>query len=303
MMLVCGATGLLGGRVAEAFARQRIVCRVLLRPSADAQRLMQLGHQVVRGDLGDRESLAEALSGMRTVITTVNALGRRMAGDRATTIKAVDLHGNANLIAAAEEAGVQRFLFVSGAGVCEEMARRSPFASAKLHTEQRLAASSMHSIVLRPDKIQEHWLSPTTGFDYSNRSIKVLGSGNTSDAYVALDDVAAACVALALDGNPPEGVIEFGGPERLTVREVVEAFEVRLGTSFRVLHIPVPVLTLGSKLLRRVHPEIASIFGMTSYFEGHEGTWDAEPLTRLGVDARPVTSYIDELVEGIRNSG
>lgn len=303
MIIVCGATGLLGGRVAEAFARRRIACRALLRPRADAQRLMQMGHQIVRGDFSDRDSLAEALSGVQTVVTTVNALGRRMAGDRATTINAVDLHGNANLIAAAEEAGAQRFLFVSGAGVCEEMARRSPFASAKLRTERRLASSSMHSIILRPDKIQEHWLSPTTGFDYANRSIKVLGSGNTSDAYVALDDVAAACVALALDESPPEGVIEFGGPERLTVREVIEAFEVRLGTSFRVLHLPVPVLTLGSKLLRRVHPELASILGMTSYFEDHKGTWDAEPLFRLGVNARPVTSYIDELVEGILNPG
>src|SRR5215212_11588801 len=97
-LLLVGGTGQLGGKIAERLARRDIPFRALVRPETDASTLESLGAEVVRGDLTDRPSLPAALSGVRTVITTANAISRILAGAKDLTIDAVDRQGNESLI-------------------------------------------------------------------------------------------------------------------------------------------------------------------------------------------------------------
>lgn len=131
-------------------------------------------------------------------MTTANAVGRILAGARDVTIEAVDRKGNANLFRAAERVGVQRILYVSLAGLNEAMAARAPFAAAKRKTEQLVAASTMHSVIVRPAPFQEVWLGAGTGIDPAKRRAVIFGRGRSKVSYIAVDDVAEACVRLVL---------------------------------------------------------------------------------------------------------
>jgi len=112
-LLLVGGTGELGRRIAVRLAERGLLFRALVRPRSDSSALDAVGAEIVRGDLTDVASLDEAMTGVTTVVTTANAMSRMMAGASDLSFEAVDRDGNATLIRAAEQSGVERFVFVS----------------------------------------------------------------------------------------------------------------------------------------------------------------------------------------------
>jgi NADH dehydrogenase len=297
MILVVGATGELGGRISGLLVDRGQVVRALVRPGTEATALAGIGVEVVRGDLREPASLAAALEGVATVVTTANAIGRIMAGSTDLTIADVDGAGNRNLIDAAARAGVGRFVFVSAAGMGQEMARMAPLMAAKWAAEKALRATSMRAVLVRPDMFQEVWLAPMTGIDPVAGKALIYGTGRMPSRYVAIDDVAAMCAHLAVVPDPAEEV-SFGGPEELTRMQVVAAFESATGSPMKVRHVPRPMLSLGHRLLGRIRPELASLMGMALFFDTHPATWDDKPLWDAGITPRPASAFISQSVRG-----
>jgi NADH dehydrogenase len=297
MILVVGATGELGGRISGLLVDRGQVVRALVRPGTEATVLAGIGVEVVRGDLREPASLAAALEGVATVVTTANAIGRIMAGSTDLTIADVDGAGNRNLIDAAARAGVGRFVFVSAAGMGQEMARMAPLMAAKWAAEKALRATSMRAVLVRPDMFQEVWLAPMTGIDPVAGKALIYGTGRMPSRYVAIDDVAAMCAHLAVVPDPAEEV-SFGGPEELTRMQVVAAFESATGSPMKVRHVPRPMLSLGHRLLGRIRPELASLMGMALFFDTHPATWDDKPLWDAGITPRPASAFISQSVRG-----
>jgi uncharacterized protein YbjT (DUF2867 family) len=290
MILVAGATGELGSRIAERLHSRGQRIRALVRPQSDASQLERPGVEIVRGDFGDRASLADALEGVGTVITTVTSISRALQGDRAATIRDVDKRGNANLVEEAEAAGVERFVFIS---ILSQLVR-SPLAAAKEGTDERLLHSSIREVILRPEMFQEIWLSKAVGFDWESGKVQVFGRGDTASAYVAIDDVAEAAVRLALADDPPR-LVDFGGPEALTRKQIVRRFEAATGQPIKRRHVPRPMLRAGSMVLGRVKPVQASLMALALHADRNAEPPSAQPLRDLGIEPRPVGAYIDEL--------
>jgi len=259
MILVCGATGDLGGRIARLLVGEGRRVRALVRPTTDATGLQNDGIEVIRGDLREPASLDAAMAGVDTVVTTANAIGRLLAGAKDLTISAVDGEGNKHLIRAAARAGVGRFVLVSAAGLNEDLARLSPLMAAKWAAERELRSTSMQIVLVRPDMFQEVWLAPMTGIDPAAGTALIYGRGELPHRYVAIDDVARLCAHLAVVADPPQ-VVEFGGPEELSRMQVVAAFEAATG--------------------------------MALFFDTHPGTWDDGPLREAGIEPRPATAFI-----------
>ena len=194
-------------------------------------------------------------------------------------------------------AGVQRFVFVAGYHHAPGMVERAPYAAAKVHIEELLAASFMRTVIVRPGPFQEVWLSPMTGIRPAKRLALIHGHGRTPWPYVAVDDVAEAVVRLTLAPDPPAGV-DFGGSQRLTRHEVVDAFERAMGVKFRRVTVPRPAMAVGSRLLRRRNPALASVMGMSLASDMTELPIDDRPLKDLGIEPRSTTDAIDAMVRG-----
>ena len=292
-ILLCGATGALGGAIANRLHTRGIRFRALVRPGRSTAAPTGTGIEHVVGDLRDPSSLRAAVAGVRTVISTANAVSRVLAGDGDLTIRDVDDRGYANLIAACEQACVERFVFASMLG--DFGSARTPFTDAKLATERRLRASRMHEVIVRPDMFQEVWLSPAVGFDWPHGKVTVYGRGESRHAYVGIDDVAEAMVRLALAEDPPR-TVEMGGPEALSPNEAVAAFERVLGTTIRTSHVPRLMMRIGRSVMRPVKPVTASLMGMALASDLAPTSVRDEALRELGIDARPVGRYIDQAV-------
>jgi uncharacterized protein YbjT (DUF2867 family) len=94
VILVVGATGMLGGVIVRRLLERGDQVRALVRDDTSERALIKAGAQTARGDLRDAASLASACDGISTLITTANSAGR--GGE--DNVDTVDLEGNRNLI-------------------------------------------------------------------------------------------------------------------------------------------------------------------------------------------------------------
>lgn len=109
--LVTGASGFLGGHLAEGAAKAGDEVRVLVREGSDIGHLRAVpGIEVARGDLSDADSLRSAVRG----VDVVHHSAARVVGygSRAQFVE-TNVRGTARLMAAAQSAGVGRFVFIS----------------------------------------------------------------------------------------------------------------------------------------------------------------------------------------------
>jgi NADH dehydrogenase len=236
MYLVVGATGPvgLGGEICRLLRAEGKPVRVLLRPTADLERVAQLrniGVEFVEGDLKNRASLRAACQGIHTVISSATTTVSRQSGD---TIEAVDLAGQLQLADAAKTAGVERYLYTSFSGGIEG---DFPLRNAKRGVEQHLKQSGLDYTILRPTYFMEVWLSPVVGFDYPNAQATIYGEGQQPISWIARDDVARFAMLCRDHSAARNATFELGGPEALSPLEVVRIFEEVGGRPFEVQHV------------------------------------------------------------------
>src|SRR5690606_27828657 len=116
MLFVAGSTGFLGREICRRLAAEGKAVRGLVRATSDPEVVSLLREwqvEPVQGDLADRAALDAACRGAEAVISTASATRSRQPGE---DIESTDLRGQQNLVAAARDAGVSRFVYVSFSG-------------------------------------------------------------------------------------------------------------------------------------------------------------------------------------------
>ncbi|HWC10732.1 MAG TPA: SDR family oxidoreductase [Acidimicrobiales bacterium] len=235
MILVAGATGNLGGSIVRRLLAEGKKVRILVRPGSSYRELVDVGAEPVTGDLKEPASLHAACAGVDAVVTTANAIGR--GGE--DTIESVDLHGNQHLIEAAEVEGVRRFVFTSVLGASTESP--VPLIRAKGEAEQRLTKSAMTWTILQPNLFMDTWLPMAVGGPaLAGQTVTLVGEGRRRHSMVAMRDVVSYAVA-ALERNEANNQrLLIGGPDAISWRDAVAAFEHELGGE-----IPVRTVRMG----------------------------------------------------------
>jgi uncharacterized protein YbjT (DUF2867 family) len=286
VILVAGATGIVGGMMTRRLLEQGKEVRILVRHNSpseqlakegratSAEELIEAGAEPVYGDLRDRASLDAALGGIETVISTANSVGR--GGE--DNPQSVDLEGNRNLIEAAREAGVEHFVFVSSLGADPD--HPVPFMRGKGQSEASLRESGMDYTILAPTPYMEVWVAVVVGMPVSQgRPVTLVGEGRRRHSFISDRDVAAFAVAAVENPAARNEYLAIGGPEPLSWREVVETYERVLERS-----VPVEFVAMGEPVpLPDPMPSILA--GMETYDSAIEMEEIARsfdvPLTRL----------------------
>lgn len=229
MILVVGATGNLGRTIARALLADGKKVRILVRPGSSYADLVHDGAEPVTGDLKETASLRAACAAVDAVVTTANAIGR--GGE--DTIDSVDLHGNQHLIEAAEAEGVRRFVLTSVLGASTESP--VPLLRAKGQAERRLTQSTMSWTILQPNLFMDALLPMAVGGPaLAGQPVTLVGEGRRRHSMVAMRDVAAyAAAALERDEANDQRLL-IGGPDAVSWRDVVAAFEQELGRDIAV---------------------------------------------------------------------
>lgn len=112
--LVTGATGFVGSHVARRLASRGETLRILTRPSSNLRALEDLPCERAEGDVRDPASLRRALEGVRRVFHV--AADYRLAARDPQEIYRNNVEGTLNLLRAAREARIERFVYTSTVG-------------------------------------------------------------------------------------------------------------------------------------------------------------------------------------------
>ena len=289
MHLVVGATGLVGGAVAQQLRQQACDVRALVRGGAahqGARGLSQAGVDVVAGDLRDPLAVTDACRGVDTIVCTATSMPAA-GGD---ALQRVDLDGVLGLISAAERAGVRRFVYTS---FSSNIRVDSPLALAKRSCEARLADSSMQSVILQPSYFMEVWLGPHLGFDPARALARIYGDGKAGISYVSALDVAAFAVSAATAPGELRDVVQIGGPEPVSQLGAVAIFERALGCSFSLEQVPMRALEEQHRSTDPLQKTFAAL--MMAYALGDHVATASQTADRFGVQLTAVEDYAANL--------
>ncbi len=111
-VLVTGASGFLGGHLTQTLVQQGLTPRIFIRPNSRRATLPLDKVEVIEGDLRDADALKKAVSG----VSLVYHCAATMKGSKAEFFES-NVQGTQQLLAAAQSAGVQRFMHVSSVAV------------------------------------------------------------------------------------------------------------------------------------------------------------------------------------------
>jgi NADH dehydrogenase len=246
-ILVTGASGFVGGHVVRALRDADLPVRALVRRPDRATTLRELGVDLAEGDMTDAPSLARAVDGAGAVVHLVAII----AG-RPDAFRQVMEQGTRDLVTAAQQAGVGRWIQMSALGTSDATKDLVPYFHAKWEMEHTVAGSGIPSVTFRPSFVFGRDGGALPGFARMARYSPVTavpGSGSQRIQPIWVDDVAAYFVkALDLDAATNRA-FDLGGPDQVTWDELF----ARLRTAFRrrgtTVHIPLALMRPGAALL------------------------------------------------------
>ncbi|MDB5500201.1 MAG: 3-beta hydroxysteroid dehydrogenase/isomerase [Tardiphaga sp.] len=249
LVTVFGGSGFLGRHVVRALVKRDYRVRVAVRRPELAGHLQPLGKvgqiHAVQANLRYPASIKAAIRDASIVVNLVGILTE--SGKQ--SFDAVQAQGAAAIAQAAAEVGA-RMVHVSAIGADENS--ESGYARAKAAGEQAVRAAVPSASILRPSVVFGPEDQFTNRFASLARIAPVLPlfGADTKMQPVYVGDVATA-VADAVDGKTKAGATyELGGPEVLTMREIVEIILATIERKRTLLPVPFGIAKLQAMVLQ-----------------------------------------------------
>jgi NADH dehydrogenase len=245
-VLVTGGTGFVGNKVVYALRAQSRDVRALVRRPERATQLARWGAELATGDVTDPASLRAALDGCTHVVHLV-AILKGSASD----FHRVMTQGTKDLVAAAKDAGVERFVLMSALGASEATKDIVPYYTSKWAMEQETTGSGLEYTIFRPSFIFGRDGGALPLFIKQVRYspvVTVIGSGTQRLQPIAVDDVAEHFAASIDHPQAANRRFEIGGPDVVTWNELYERIAKVLGKRRRLLHVPIALARVGAQL-------------------------------------------------------
>ena len=255
MILVTGGTGFVGPKVVHALRERELPVRCLVRKpsSSAAQSLGAWGCELTEGDVTDAGSLRRAVEGCEVVVHLVAI----RQGSREKFERVME-QATRDLVAAAKEAGVRRFVLMSALGTSEKTKDLVPYYHAKWEMEQAVGGSGLEHVIFRPSFIFGRDGGILQTFKRLARVSPVtpiIGSGTQRIQPIWIDDVG---VYFAEGVRRPDvgGIFELGGPDAVSWNEFWARLKRVLGMRRPSMHVPIGLMRVNALLTERLPGDI-----------------------------------------------
>jgi uncharacterized protein YbjT (DUF2867 family) len=249
MILVTGGTGFVGPKVVHALRARGLPVRCLVRsPGGEAaHRLESWGCELRQGDVTDTASLRRAVEGCDAVVHLVSIIvGKPHDFERVMT------RATRDLVAAAHEAGVRRFVLMSALGASEQTKDLVPYYGAKWEMEQSVKAVPLEHVIFRPSFVfgSDGGVLPTfVRLVRLSPVTPVIGPGEQRIQPIWVEDVAEHFAESIGKVEAANRTFELGGPDVVTWNELYERIKRTLGKRRPTMHVPFGLMRAQARVL------------------------------------------------------
>ena len=222
---------------------------VLARNTARVASIPQLaGAGATSADVTDRSSVEGALDDAQAVVGAVQFPNYPMEVPRkGLTFDRYERLGTENLLAEATRAGVERYLYISGAGA--DSASSKTWYRAKGRAEEAIRASGLTWSILRPSWAygpEDRALNTFAAIARLSPVVPVPGVGPQRVQPVYVEDIALAVRRIFERDGAWNRVFEIGSREIMTMTEIIQTLLATLGKRRVVLPVPKSLVQLAT---------------------------------------------------------
>ena len=226
-VLVAGATGMMGRKIALALQARGAAVRLMVRggpahpKSADLQPLTANGAELVDADVSDPSTLTRAVDGVDVIISALQG-GPDVIVD-----------GQKALAEAGVKAGVRR-IFPSDFSIDHRGLADGEhlFLGWRRRGDMAIAETGLAQTNMLNGAFTEMLLETILGLvDWDGGHIRYWGDVDQPYDFTTTDDTAAYVAAAALDANPPDGAFQVAG-DSASPRQLADILSAVTGRAF-----------------------------------------------------------------------
>lgn len=277
-VLVTGATGFLGKRLAKRLVDKGYPVRALARKQTSVDDLKRLGVEIAIGDLGDESSTAAAVRGVDVVVhAAAGTSGTAKDSDTAT------IQGTRNVLAASKTSRVKKLVHISSCNVYEVAGyaenqlvteqeqlerfpqRRGHYSAAKLRAEALVTEAMNHdglcAVVLRPGSLYGPGAKVYTnimGVSFAGCIFVVFGDGTSELPLIHVDNAVDAIVECISNSAADNQVFNVVDRDLVTKKMYMERIVIPLYPKAAVIYFPMSLLLA----LTRLQDKLLTILGI-----------------------------------------
>jgi uncharacterized protein YbjT (DUF2867 family) len=293
MILVTGGNGFVGPKIVRALRERDLPVRALVRRPGDrsAATLAAWGSELVQGDMTDAVSLRRATEGAEVV---VHLVAIRQGSD--DDFRQVMEQGTRDLVAAAKDAGVRRFVLMSALGTSEQTKDLVPYYRAKWEMEQTVQGSGVEHVVFRPSFVfaRDGGILPTfTKLARVAPVTPIIGSGTQRIQPIWVDDVAAYFAAGIDKPEAANRIFELGGPDAVSWNEFWQRLKRELSQRRPSVHVPMGLMRLNALVTERLPGNIPLTRDLLTMLEhGDNVTSNDDAVRTFGLTLAPLDEQL-----------
>jgi NADH dehydrogenase len=289
-VVVTGGTGFVGPHIVSALVDAGHFVRVLERKPGSWKRAGLPCQEAVQGDVTDPASLRRAVEGQEVVVHLVAII----AGKREEFERIME-QGTRDLVAAAKDAGVKRFVLMSALGTSEETKDLVPYYHAKWDMEQTVKASGLEHVIFRPSFVfgtdggtlkvfrRLATLAPVT---------PIIGSGTERIQPIWVDDVGAYFAAAVDKPEAANRTFELGGPDTVTWNDLWTRLKRALGNRRPSVHLPFGLMRVQAAILEQLPNPPVTRDMLTMLAAGDNVVTNADAVDTFGLPLVPLDEQL-----------
>jgi NADH dehydrogenase len=260
MILITGGTGFIGNVLIRHLSTLGYPIKLLVRPSKTSPNIPKgIPLEVAITSLTDAKGVRAAMKGVDVVyhLASAESFGRE------ARLSTVDIQGTEALVQAAAQAKISRFFYVSHLGA--ERAAAYPLLRAKAYAEHAIKTSNIPYTIFRSALAYGEGDHFTNGLalllKISPYFVMLPNDGSVLLQPIWVEDLATA-MTWSLDmPQTVNQIIEVGGPEYLSFREICTMITDKIGIKRGYVEVPPVFLNLFTELMEIIVPSFpTSVF-------------------------------------------
>jgi uncharacterized protein YbjT (DUF2867 family) len=250
VILVTGGSGFVGGHVVHELRGRELPVRCLVRDPQKASKLAAWGCELVQGDMTDPAGLRRAVDGVETIVHLV-----AIRQGRESDFRRIMVDGTRDLLAAAKDAGVGRFVHMSALGTSEQTKDLVPYYRAKWQMEELVRAGGIPYVIFRPSFVfaRDGGILPTfVKLARYSPVTPITGSGKQRIQPIWAGDVAAYFADATAREDVAGKTYDLGGPDAVTWDELWARLKRALGVRRPSVHVPMGLMRVNARVTERL---------------------------------------------------